>query len=48
MTPNEHQIRVKVLTRACAATGSILETVTPGHLALARPRSRVTLCLTAW
>ena len=36
MTPNEHQIRVEVLTRACAATGSILDTVTPVQLALSR------------
>jgi len=37
MTPNEHQVRVEVLTRACASTGSILETVTPGQLALPTP-----------
>jgi len=30
MTPNEHHIRVTALTRACAATGSILDTVTTG------------------
>jgi len=34
MTPNEHQIRVTALTRACASTGSILDTVTPEQLAL--------------
>jgi uncharacterized protein (TIGR03086 family) len=37
MTPNEHQARVEVLTRACASTGSILDTVTPAQLALPTP-----------
>ncbi len=39
MTPNEHQVRVEVLTRACAATGSILDSVTPEQLALPTPCS---------
>ena len=37
MTPNEHTARVEALTRACRSTGSILDHVTPGQLALPTP-----------
>ena len=39
MIPNDHDLRVKVLTRACSSTGSILDHVTPGQLALPTPCS---------
>jgi len=35
MIPNEHKVRVEVLTPACASTASILETATPEQLRLA-------------
>src|SRR5579864_5014557 len=37
MTPNDHQVRVNVLTQACTSTGSILENMTSEQLALPTP-----------
>jgi uncharacterized protein (TIGR03086 family) len=37
MTPNEHQVRVEVLTRACTSTGSTLDHVIPEQLGLPTP-----------
>ena len=39
MIPNEHDLRVEVLTRACTSTGSILDNMTSEQLALPTPCS---------